>query len=83
MVQSSAIQYCCFLFQSQPFFVSCPIGTHDIFYVIFTNTLRLVVYRQSVHLAAKPLEAHDQIFYFAKHFPNVGHISSPVIRLIP
>jgi hypothetical protein len=27
-------------------------------------TLRLAVYRQSVHLGVKPLETHDQIFFF-------------------
>jgi hypothetical protein len=27
-------------------------------------TLRLAVYRQSIHLGAKPLETHDQRFYF-------------------
>jgi hypothetical protein len=27
-------------------------------------TLRLAVYRQSVRLGVKPLETHDQIFFF-------------------
>jgi hypothetical protein len=26
-------------------------------------TLRLAVYRQSIHLGVKPLETHDQIFF--------------------
>jgi hypothetical protein len=32
--------------------------------------LRLAVYRQSVHIGAKPLEAHDQIIFLAEPLPS-------------
>jgi hypothetical protein len=31
------------------------------------DTLRLAVYRQSVHLRAKPLETYDQRFFLTEH----------------
>jgi hypothetical protein len=36
-------------------------------------TLRLAVYRQSVRLGDKPLETHDQNFYFpAEHYHSIA-----------
>jgi hypothetical protein len=48
--------------------ISSCVWHHHIMTLIFCSefrvTLRLAVYRQSVHLGDNPLETHDQNFYF-------------------
>jgi hypothetical protein len=39
-------------------------------------TLRLAVYRQSIHLGVKPVETHDQIFFQLNSCGNSPYVAS-------
>jgi hypothetical protein len=43
-------------------------------------TLRLAVYRQSVHLGVKPLETHDQTFFQLNSCGNSSYVTSSLTR---
>jgi hypothetical protein len=43
-------------------------------------TLRLVVFRQSVRLVARPLENHDQYFFQLKTFGYIPYVTSSLTR---
>jgi hypothetical protein len=43
-------------------------------------TLRLAVYRQSVHLGVKPLETHDQTFFQLNSCGNRPYVTSSLKR---